>query len=309
MIMSINKQYKDSVFSLLFSEPDALRELYGALAGVEVDPSVPVTINTLERALFMERINDLSFEIGGKVVVLIEHQSTINPNMALRMLLYIGRVYEKLIDNKSLYGAKKARVPRPEFIMLYNGVADYPDESALRLSDLFERSEGLGLIDPESPALELAVKVYNINEGRNEGVVRRCELLREYSVFVAKARECERKGEGREEAMRETVKWCVEHDILKKFLEANASEVMNMLLNEWNWDEAREAWHEAGLEEGMAQGMAQGIEEGMTKGIAQGMAQGMAKRDAELLAMLEAGGSVEDLKARLAAECGAGLQA
>jgi hypothetical protein len=30
----------------------------------------------------MERINDLSFEIGGKAVALIEHQSTINPNMA-----------------------------------------------------------------------------------------------------------------------------------------------------------------------------------------------------------------------------------
>ena len=56
--MGLNKQYKDSVFSLLFSEPDILRELYGAICGVPLDPSIPVTINTLEGALFMERINE-----------------------------------------------------------------------------------------------------------------------------------------------------------------------------------------------------------------------------------------------------------
>jgi len=59
---------------------------------------VPVTINTLENALFMGRINDVSFEIGGKLVVLVEHQSTINANMALRLLMYIGRVYENIIE-------------------------------------------------------------------------------------------------------------------------------------------------------------------------------------------------------------------
>jgi hypothetical protein len=105
-----SRTYKDSVFSLLFSDPDALRELYGAIEGVSLGPSVPVKINTLEGALFMERINDISFEIAGKVVVLIEHQSTINPNMALRLLMYIARVYEKIIDNKVLYSTKKTPI-------------------------------------------------------------------------------------------------------------------------------------------------------------------------------------------------------
>ncbi|MDR2096002.1 MAG: Rpn family recombination-promoting nuclease/putative transposase, partial [Treponema sp.] len=105
--MGLNKHYKDSVFTLLFGEPDILRELYGAICGVPLDLSIPITINTLEGALFMERINDISFEIARKLVVLLEHQSTINPNMALRLLMYIARIYEKLIDNKKIYSGKR----------------------------------------------------------------------------------------------------------------------------------------------------------------------------------------------------------
>jgi hypothetical protein len=213
--MGLNTRYKDSVFTLLFSDPNALRDLYGAIAGVPLDPAIPVRINTLEGALFMERVNDISFEIAGKVVVLIEHQSTINPNMALRLLLYIARIYEKIIDNKTLYSGKKMPVPRPEFIVLYNGTAPYPDETVIRLSDSFEEGEKLGMPEPVFPALELAVRVYNINEGRNGEIIRRSERLRGYSAFIAKVREYEGvKGE-KETAMKEAVRYCMEHDILK----------------------------------------------------------------------------------------------
>jgi hypothetical protein len=88
--MSANRQYKDSVFSFLFSDPDTLRELYGALEGVTLPPDLPITINTLEGVLFRDRLNDISFIAGDTLVVLIEHQSTINPNMALRLLMYIA---------------------------------------------------------------------------------------------------------------------------------------------------------------------------------------------------------------------------
>ena len=76
--MTINTKYKSSVFSLLFSDPDTLRELYCALEGIALPDDMPVTINTLNDALFMDRVNDISFEIGGKLVVLLEHQSTVN---------------------------------------------------------------------------------------------------------------------------------------------------------------------------------------------------------------------------------------
>ena len=102
--MGENREYKSSVFSLLFSEPDVLRELYSTLEGVTLPPDVPITINTLQNVLFQNRMNDISFSIGKQQVVLIEHQSTLSPNLALRLLMYITRIYEKIIvDNKNLY--------------------------------------------------------------------------------------------------------------------------------------------------------------------------------------------------------------
>jgi len=121
--MGANIKYKDSVFSLLFSEPDLLRELYGAIEGISLPSDVPIIINTLRDVLFMGLINDISFEIGGKLIILIEHQSTINPNMALRLLMYIARVYEKIIGERNIYSSRLLRIPRPEFFVLYNGVS------------------------------------------------------------------------------------------------------------------------------------------------------------------------------------------
>ena len=248
--MATNTKYKSSVFSFLFNDPDTLRELYCALEGVTLPADVPVTINTLNDVLFMDRVNDISFEIGGKLVVLIEHQSTINPNMALRLLLYIGRVYEKIIQDKRIYSSKKIPVPKPEFFVLYNGLDPYPDENVLKLSEAFESTAALGLPQKGEPSLELIVKVININEGKNEAIAKRCHPLAQYSAFIAKVREHEKDGFSRQEAVKRAVIYCRKCDILGEFLEKNSTEVMNMLLTEWNWDDAKEVWQEEAREEG-----------------------------------------------------------
>ena len=46
--------------------------------------------------------SDISFDVGGKLIVFGEHQSTINENMPLRNLLYIGRAYEQLVPVEDL---------------------------------------------------------------------------------------------------------------------------------------------------------------------------------------------------------------
>jgi len=247
--MGANTKYKDSMFSFLFSDPDTLRELYCALEDVSLPADVPVTINTLSDVLFMDRVNDISFEIGGRLVVLIEHQSTINPNMALRLLLYIARVYEKIIGDRKIYSTQKIPIPRPEFFVLYNGISPYPDETILKLSDAFESIGDIGLPEKESLALELTVKVININEGRNERIAKKCKTLAGYNAFIAKVREYEREGMDRKEALIKSASYCRDHNILKEFLESNASEVMNMLMTEWNWDDALAVRFEEGREE------------------------------------------------------------
>jgi len=239
---------------MLFSDPDLLRELYCALEDVTLPPDVPVTINTLENALFMGQINDVSFEIGGKLVVLVEHQSTINLNMALRLLMYIGRVYEKIIEGRNVYSTKRLSIPRPEFFVLYNGTDPFPDEQVLRLSEAFESLKELGLAGKDPPSLELVVKVVNINEGRNGAIANRCKKLAEYSAFVAKARTLLDEFGNREEAIKEAVKYCQNHGILRKFLKLHAAEVLGMLFTEWNLDDAIAVAREEALEDGFEKG-------------------------------------------------------
>jgi predicted transposase YdaD len=266
VFMSINKKYKDTIFSSLFSDPDTLRELYCALDNVSLPKDVPVTINTLDEVLFMDMFNDVSFEIGGKIVVLIEHQSTINPNMALRMLMYVGRVYEKIITGDEIYTTKQITIPAPEFFVFYNGEAPYPDKKILKLSDLFEKLPALGL-PWKGTNLELVVRVININEGRNAELARKCKALAHYSVFVGKMREYTKAGMSLEEAARKAVEYCLKNDILKEFLEKNATEVLGMLMTEWNMDDALAVRFREGREEGWEGGLEKGREEGIEKGL------------------------------------------
>jgi hypothetical protein len=247
----VNRNHKNSVFSSLFSDPDVLRELYSAIEGVTVPPDIPVDINTLTDILYKERINDVSFTIDNRLVILIEHQSTINCNIPLRLLMYITHIYEKIVDRKKLYQAKLEKIPSPEFIVLYNGKYKYPDYTELKLSGAFKNVEDLKLTGGNKLPLELIVQVYNVNCGHNPEILKKCKTLDGYSIFIDKIREYQKKRNSLEKAVKNAIEYCTEKNILKKFLEAHSSEVLNMLLTEWNWDEALEVAREEGHEEGM----------------------------------------------------------
>ncbi|MDR3160626.1 MAG: hypothetical protein LBU28_03325, partial [Spirochaetaceae bacterium] len=138
--------------------------------------------------------------------------------------------------------------------------APYPDETTLKLSEAFHNPAEIGRV-PGDISLELRVKVYNINRGHNEGIIRRCAALAGYSAFIARVREYEGQGSSREEVMKEAVQACIKEDILKGFLETHSREVMNMLLTEWNWDDALAVREEEGREEGWEKGREAGREE------------------------------------------------
>jgi predicted transposase/invertase (TIGR01784 family) len=69
-----------------------------------------------------------------------------------------------------------------------------------------------------------------------------------------------------EEAMKAAIKYCIEHGVLSKFLEERSSEVINMLLTEWNWTDATEVWQQEARAEARAEGHAEGHAEGRTEG-------------------------------------------
>ena len=70
-------------------------------------------------------------------MVLIEHQSTLSDNLPLRDLLYVSTLFKRMIDSKRLYRKKALMIPRPQFIVLYNGPTDMPEYQELRLSDAY----------------------------------------------------------------------------------------------------------------------------------------------------------------------------
>jgi len=246
---NVNRNHKNSVFSSLFSNPEVLRELYSAIEGIPIPPDIPININTLTDILYKGQINDVSFLINNRLVVLIEHQSTINNNIPLRLLMYIARIYEKIIKRRKRYQDKLEKIPRPEFIVLYNGKKDYSDYKVLKLSDAFKDIKGLKLAEGTEIPLELIVHVYNINHGHNSEILKRSETLDGYSMFIDKIREYQKQEKSLEKTFRSAINYCIKNNILKDYLEAHASEVLNMLLGEWNQEEAIEVAREEAREE------------------------------------------------------------
>jgi hypothetical protein len=270
---NVNRKYKSTVFTKLFSEEYAVLELYNALTGSNYSSDTVIEINTLEDVLFMDMINDVSFTVDDKIVVLIEHQSSISENLPLRLFLYIARVYEGIIDKKATYRQKLLKIPTPEFIVLYNGKNDFPDEKELRLSDAFkEKTEH----STKYGNLDLVVRVLYINPGHNLDIVRKSETLRGYVVFISKIRECINKGLKLDIAIAESVKYCERQDILQPFFAKHASEVLNMLSTEFNMEDAISVWKEEGREEGREEGIMIG--------------------EARIIKLMEAGYSCDDIK-------------
>jgi len=242
-----NREYKNSVFKNLFTQAERALELYNALTDSRFTVDDGLCFTTLENALFMGQLNDVSFTIGNKLVIFIEHQASISENMPIRALMYIGRVYEKIIDRRAIYRTKLFTIPTPEFYVLYNGIDAYPDEKTLKLSDAFKRLNISGI--ENLPALELTVRVLNVNVGHNEKILEKCNVLRGYAVFIEQVRGYQRAGRELKDAIAAAIDFCIANGILVEYLKTKGSEVHNMLFTEFNIEEAKEVWAEEIREE------------------------------------------------------------
>ena len=247
--MKANQKYKDSVFSALFNDPDVLRELYSAIEGITIPPDTPISINTLSNVLIKGLVNDVSFTIDNRLVVLIEHQSTISENLPLRLLEYIGRVYELIVDYEKRFQRTLIKLPKPEFIVLYNGKDPFPDYRELKLSDAFMDIQGLKRIEPDKIPLELIVHVFNIKQGHNAEMLKKSEVLDGYSILTGKIWEYRSSKKTLEESIELAVEYCLGKGILVDFIKKHSSEIHSMLYGEYRIEDEiavvkRETWEE-----------------------------------------------------------------
>ena len=226
-----NRRYKDSVFVDLFGEDkDAKKNflsLYNALHGTHLDGSTELKPLRLEHVMYMSFCNDVSCLIDNKIIVLAEHQSTVNDNMPVRFLEYSARLYEQIQNPRDRYLRKLKQIPSPEFYVFYNGEEKYPFQAELKLSDAFA-------VKSAKPCLELVVKVMNINYNKDNKLLENCKLLEEYTLFVKTVRRHIRL-DGKN-GFKNAIKECIQNDILRDYLERKSREVMNMLIAEYDYD-------------------------------------------------------------------------
>lgn len=241
----VRRQIKDRLFRFLFEkDKEALLQLYNALNGTDYHDTGTLQTVTIENAVYVAMKNDLAFVIAG-TMNLYEHQGTYNPNMPVRFLVYLAEEYQKIITQaeSSLYGTKQIPLPTPQCVVFYNGEREAPEEHVLRLSDAFENKK-------QRVDVELTVQVYNINYGHNEELLEKCRTLKEYAEFVNIARKYIAEGLDRQEALNEAVDYCIDHDILSRFLRKYRAEVLGMLLEEVDFDKYERTLKNEGMEIG-----------------------------------------------------------
>ena len=258
------RQTKDIVFRLVFgNDRQALLQLYNVLHGTAYTDPHELQIVTLDNAIYISRKNDLAFLLAGSINM-YEHQSTLNPNMPVRFLIYLAQEYQLLVEStdKSLYGSEMIPLPTPQCVVFYNGTADTPDEYELRLSSAFSNQN-------VEPAVEVVVKVININYGHNEYLMQGCGMLSQYAQFVAATREYANRYNNREEAMNAAIEYCIGHGILEDILRKHRSQVLGSLLEEFDEKKyartLREEGYEAGRTDGFTEGEQYGLEQGKNK--------------------------------------------
>ena len=243
-----NREHKDSLFVDLFYQDETAKKnllsLYNALHDTNYEDETIIRKVKIDDVLYKNFKNDISCEVNGLVLVFGEHQSTINRNMPLRCLMYVGRAYEQLVDSKARYRTTLVKIPTPEFYVFYNGEKEQPLEQVLTLSDAFMNPVG-------ENSVELKVKVININSDKAHGILDKCGILREYSQFISMVR----KYSEEESAIKKAIKECIEKGILADYLKRKGSEVENMLIAEYSYEEDMQVK----LQEGIWQGRREGI--------------------------------------------------
>ena len=214
----VNRNHKDRLFVKLFGSPENkanMLSLYNALNGTEYEDVNALELYTIEDVVFMGMKNDVGYLLDS-YMVLQEQQSSYNPNMPLRGLLYHAKMYEKYLKREGidLYTTAQRKIPTPQFYVFYNGDRDIEDRKILKLSDLFIRPVNAG--EFEWPAVMI-----NINKGHNTELLYRCETLKGYSLFIGKIKDGMSDGLGIEESVKEAVEWAINNNVLSDYLAAH----------------------------------------------------------------------------------------
>ena len=224
----INHNHKDCLIRIAFREKKDLLELYNAINGSDYKDPEELIVYTLEDVVFLGIKNDISFLIS-EMLNLYEHQSSKNPNMPIRGLLYFARNYESYIARNGLdiHSSTLQKLPFPQYYVLYNGREDEEDRCTIKLEDAFPEIQGV------EPCLTCTATLLNINYGHNQEIMERCKTLKDYAIFIQRIRDNQDSGMELALSVKKATADCIEEGILRDILLKNRAEVENMVLGTW----------------------------------------------------------------------------
>ena len=259
-----NRKHKDSLFVDYFSKDRDWKQhflsLYNALHGtnLQVADTVLERVN-LEQVLYKSYYNDIAVLVNGQFILMIEHQSTINPNMPLRLLEYVARIYGNIVDSKAKFSRHLVPLAKPEFYVFYTGDQKLPPESYRYLSDAFpNQGQNADL------TLELKVKLCTIKSETPSPVVHSCHDLEQYVQFLELMEEA--KAVGHKHPLKWAIQEAVRRNILRDYLERKGGEVLSILMTEYDYATDMAVLKEEAYEDGLFVGREEGISIGLERG-------------------------------------------
>ena len=249
-----NRKYKDSLFRFIFNNKEAALSLYNAINDSDYQETDAMEFYTMNDFLYMGMKNDLSFLLDWNLNM-FEHQSSYNPNMPLRGLIYTSAALKKFIEKNRLdmYSSKLLTIPVPRYYVFYNGLKKAADEVILKLTDSMA-----GTNASKVSSAEFTAHMININAGHSAQIMERCPLLHQYSLFVAALRKKISDGLSLGDAIEETITECIEKDILADILREHRAEVTDMLFKEYDSAAHIASEKEISYEEGLQDGREEG---------------------------------------------------
>ena len=263
-----NRKHKDSLFVDYFSKDRDWKQhflsLYNALHGtnLQVADTVLERVN-LEQVLYKSYYNDIAVLVNGQFILMIDHQSSINPNMPLRLLEYVARIYGNIVDSKVKFSRHLVPLAKPEFIVFYTGNQELPPESYLYLSDAFpNQGQNADL------TLELKVKVCTIRSESPSPVVHSCTDLEQYVQFLQLVEEA--RAAGHKHPLKWAIQEAVRRNILRDYLERKGGEVLSILMTEYDYATDMAVLKEEAYEDGLFVGREEGISIGLERGLERG---------------------------------------
>ena len=249
-------KFKDRLFKAIFGRdnPQSKQwrlELYNALRGTNYTDPDALSLNTIENVIYLTMRNDISFLVDSQMT-LFEQQSTFNPNMPLRGLMYFAQLYQMHLSRlgRTLFRTSLVKIPNPKFIVFYNGSHETKDRELLKLSDAFEQVDNSGFY-------EWTAELININKNHNKTLQKNCKPLYDYVKYVSRINANKKQGMSIQEAINDAVAWAIQENLLDGFFKLQKEEILAMSLTEFDVEEFRRDIREEGIEIGIIQGSQQ----------------------------------------------------